>query len=114
MERENGDAGYQSFVKVTEQGSDDFMELPREKDGTVLLSTVQAQYPSAIGLKYKSASGGWRGIRAEDNVLDPPFGGWGENLYFITQSGEFTCRIFIHKYRDTFASPLNHFLDILL
>ena len=89
MERGNGDVGYQSFVNVGKQGSDDFMELPREKDGTVLLSTVKAQYPSAIGLKYKSDSGGWRGIRAADNVLDPPNGGWGETIYFITESGEF-------------------------
>jgi len=79
------ETGYQSFVKIG-KSDDDFMELPREKDGTVLLSTVQAQYPNAIGLKYKSSSGGWRGIRAETNVLDPPAGGWGEGVYVITES----------------------------
>jgi len=79
--------GYQSFVCIApKDGSDDIMELPREKDGTVLLSTVQAQFPSAIGLKYKSSSGGWRGIRAENNVLDPPYGGWGDGIYIITES----------------------------
>jgi len=84
---EEEEVGYQSFVKISKDGSDDdIMELPREKDGTVLLSTVQAQYPSAIGLKYKSSSGGWRGIRAENNVLDPPHGGWGEDVYIITES----------------------------
>ena len=102
-----GESGYQSFVKIAQQeSSDDIMELPREKEGTILLSTIQAQFPSAIGLKYKSSSGGWRGIRAVDNVLDPPFGGWGETTYFITQSGElpyffffyvFVCSVYTKK-----------------
>merc|ERR1712080_724638 len=79
--------GYQSFINVVaKDGSDDIMELPREKDGTVLLSTVQAQFPSAIGLKYKSPSGGWRGIRVENNVLHAPHGGWGDAVYIITES----------------------------
>lgn len=80
------DMEYQSFVKVAEsQDTDDIMELPREKDGTVLLSTLQAQFPGAIGLKYKSSSGGWRGIRVEEKVLEPPYGGWGDTLYIVTQ-----------------------------
>jgi len=77
----------QAFVLIAEkEGSDDYMELPRETDDTVLLSTIQAQFPSAIGLKYKSSSGAWRGIRANDNILDPPYGGWGETIYLITES----------------------------
>ena len=57
------DSDYPSFVKVAEKEScsEDYMELPREKDGTVLLSTIQAQFTHAIGLKYKSSSGAWRG-----------------------------------------------------
>jgi len=81
------DSGYQSFVRVTDKdGDDEFMELPREKDGTVLLSTIQAQFPDAIGLKYRSSSGAWRGIRAEDNVLEAPHGGWGDITYVVTQT----------------------------
>jgi len=71
---------------IAKNSSDDYMELPREAGGTVLLSTIQAQFPTAIGLKYKSSSGGWRGIRAENNVLDPPHGGWGDTIYIITES----------------------------
>lgn len=67
-------------------GSDDVMELPHEKDSTILLSTIQAQFPSAIGLKYKSSSGGWRGIRAENNILSPPCEGWGDDVYIVTES----------------------------
>ena len=49
---------YTEFINVASKvDSDDAMELPREKDGTVLLSTIQAQFPTAIGLKYRSSSG---------------------------------------------------------
>ena len=78
---------YPCFVKVSddEQSEENVMELPTEKDGTIILSTVQAQFPSALGLKYKSsATGAWRGIRLSDNVLDPPFEGWGSAVYYIT------------------------------
>jgi len=80
------ESDYPTFVKVAEKesSSDDYMELPREKDGTVLLSTIQAQFTNAIGLKYKSSSGAWRGIRAEDNILEAPHGGWGETVYIVT------------------------------
>jgi len=80
------DEDYQTFVRVTDNDEDDdFMELPREKNGTVLLSTIQAQFPDAIGLKYRSSSGAWRGIRAEDNILEAPHGGWGDITYVVTQ-----------------------------
>lgn len=76
---------YPCFVKVTEdECPDNFIELPTENIGTMLLSTIQGQFPNAIGLKYKSPSGSWRGVRLSDNVLDPPFEGWGEAVYSIT------------------------------
>lgn len=78
---------YPCFVKVSEDESmDNFIELPTEKFGGMLLSTLQAQYPNAIGLKYKSPSGSWRGIRLSENTLAPPFEGWGEIVYSITLS----------------------------
>jgi len=77
----------QPFILATlKPGSDDVMELPQEADGTVLLSTVQAQFPSAVGLKFKSSTGGWRGIRAENNVLAAPNGGWATRTYVVTES----------------------------
>jgi len=66
--------------------SDDVMELPQEADGTVLLTTVQAQFPAAVGLKYRSPTGGWRGIKADNNVLAPPAKGWGKRTYIVTES----------------------------
>merc|ERR1712013_26420 len=77
----------QPFILATlKPGSDDVMELHQEADGTVLLSTVQAQFPSAVGLKFKSSTGGWRGIRAENNVLAAPNGGWATRTYVVTES----------------------------
>ena len=78
---------YPCFVKVAEDESlENFIELPTEKFGGMLLSTLQAQFPNAIGLKYKSPSGSWRGIRLSDNTFAPPFEGWGETVYSITLS----------------------------
>ena len=80
----------QPFILASlKPGSDDVMELPQEADGTVLLSTVQAQFPTSVGLKFKSSTGGWRGVRAENNVLAPPTGGWGTRTYIVTESGKF-------------------------
>ena len=66
------------YVRVMEKegAEDDMMELPREKDDTVLLSTIQAQFPDAIGLKYKpSGGGGWRGNDGFDIGESPVFFG---------------------------------------
>ena len=80
-----GDYGYQSFVKIAENDSStSFMELPKEDDGSLLLSTLTGQFPNAVGLKYKSSSGAWRGIRISDNILDAPSAGWGDTVYHIT------------------------------
>ncbi|XP_057312351.1 TAR DNA-binding protein 43-like [Hydractinia symbiolongicarpus] len=76
---------YPCFVKVSdEENGENCIELPTESCGTILLSTIQAQFPNAIGLKYKSSTGAWRGIRLSDNILDPPFEGWGDTTYHIT------------------------------
>lgn len=74
------------FIKVCEvEGDEDsILELPKEEDGTVLLSTVQGQFPNAVGLKYRSSSGGWRGVRIVNGVLKPPQGGWGDVKYSAT------------------------------
>jgi len=77
----------QPYILVTlKEGSDDIMELPQETDGTVLMSTLQCQFPTAVGLKFKSSTGGWRGIRAENNILHPPFGGWDGKTFIVTES----------------------------
>jgi len=73
-------------IKICEVEGSDFMEFPREENDTVLLSTIQAQFPNAIGLKYRGSSGAWRALRAVENVLDAPKGGWGDKVYCLTIS----------------------------
>lgn len=76
---------YPCYIKVgDDEDSGDHMELPSEKDGSILLSTIQAQFPAAIGLKYKTETGGLRGIRLAENSLAPPPEGWGERVYSVT------------------------------
>lgn len=74
----------EDFVKIAEHEGASFMEFPKEENETILLSTIQAQFPHAIGLKYKGSSGAWRAIREADNVLDAPKGGWGDRVYYLS------------------------------
>jgi len=72
------------YIKISEVEGSEFMEFPKEDDNTVLLSTLQAQFPNAIGLKYRGSSGAWRALRAVDNVLEAPKEGWGDTVYCLT------------------------------
>merc|ERR1712002_926457 len=60
------------------------MEFPKEDNSTILVSTLQAQFPSAIGLKYRGSSGAWRALRAVDGVLEAPKDGWANRIYCLT------------------------------
>lgn len=83
---------YPCYILIGDEDDlDECMELPSEKDGSILLSTIQAQFPCAIGLKYKSATGLMRGVRVYDNILRPPFEGWGNNHYIITLPKQGKC-----------------------
>lgn len=76
---------YPCYVRVCESAdTDEIVELPTENNGTMLLSTITAQYPDAIGLRFKSDTGMWRGIRVTDDILDIPLEGWGDKEYYIT------------------------------
>merc|ERR1712025_742260 len=74
------------FIRIAETEDSEFMEFPKEEDGSVLLSTIQTQYPNAIGIKYKGSSGAWRAIKEVDNILAPPKAGWGDTTYVLTVS----------------------------
>lgn len=73
-------------IKIALNEDSEFMEFPKEDDNTVLLSTIQAQFPEAIGMKYKGSSGAWRALKAVDNVLEAPKDGWGDQVYYLTTS----------------------------
>jgi len=77
---------YPCYVRISEgPESEEVIELPTEADGKLMLTTITAQYPDAIGLRFKSDSGAWRGMRFIEGALEPPIEGWGYNDYFITK-----------------------------
>ncbi|CAG5124604.1 unnamed protein product [Candidula unifasciata] len=70
------------YIQVVEDESDEPVEIPSESDGTLLLTTLAAQFPGACGLKYRNPdTGAFRGIRLLDGVLHPPDGVWGNYQY---------------------------------
>lgn len=72
------------YVQVAEEEGEETIELPIESDGTLLLSTLQAQFPGTSGLKYRNAvSNAIRGIRLTEGRLHPPQAedGWGNLIY---------------------------------
>lgn len=72
------------YVQVAEEEGEETIELPMEDDGTLLLSTLQAQFPGTSGLKYRNPlNNAIRGIRLTEGRLHPPQGedGWGTHVY---------------------------------
>ncbi|XP_052232131.1 TAR DNA-binding protein 43-like isoform X2 [Dreissena polymorpha] len=77
-----------TFVRVTDNESEEPIEIPTEddgmdQDGTILLSSLVAQFPGACGLKYRSDSGSLRGVRLANGSLYPPNGSWGDTAYIV-------------------------------
>ena len=80
------------YVAISESETEDPIEVPVENEGGVLLSSVQSQFPSAVGLKFRNPNNrAFRGVRLADGVLYPPEGGWGDGVYLVntvkTQTG---------------------------
>jgi len=79
----------EDYIKICEEEGAEFMEFPKETDRTLLLSTLTAQFPNAIGLKYRAPSGALRALRFQDGVMEAPKGGWGDRVYVLAvSSGE--------------------------
>lgn len=79
---------YPCYVKVCASfDSTELVEIPTERDGSLRLATVAAQYPKAIGLRCKTETGSWRGVRLnEDNVIFPPYGGWHDTVFYVVRA----------------------------
>uniref|UniRef100_A0A8C2M9E5 TAR DNA-binding protein 43 n=1 Tax=Cricetulus griseus TaxID=10029 RepID=A0A8C2M9E5_CRIGR len=72
------------YIWATEDENDEPIEIPLEDDGTVLLSTVTAQFPGACGLRYRNlVSQCMRGIRLVEGILHAPDAGWGNLVYVV-------------------------------
>lgn len=69
---------------MVEEECDAPIELPTEPDRNLLLSTLQAQFPGASGLKYiNEETKCFRGVRLNDGKLYPPCNenGWANYIY---------------------------------
>lgn len=86
MEEHGSDSlgGMPGGVLVVEEEGEEAVELPLEDDGTLSLSTLQAQFYGACGLKYRNPDNrAIRGVRLNDNKLHPfsVEAGWGNHIY---------------------------------
>ncbi|CAB0003564.1 unnamed protein product, partial [Nesidiocoris tenuis] len=72
-----------SYIQVAEDDGEEPIELPSEDDGTLLLSTLAAQFPGTCGLKFRNPeTKAIRGVRLCEGRLHPPEDGWGQNVYY--------------------------------
>ncbi|XP_069466044.1 TAR DNA-binding protein 43-like [Ambystoma mexicanum] len=72
------------YIRIMEDDNDEPIEIPSEDDGTVLLSTVTAQFPGACGLRYRNPDNQCiRGVRLVDGILHAPEGGWGHLVFIV-------------------------------
>ncbi|XP_022344193.1 TAR DNA-binding protein 43-like isoform X1 [Crassostrea virginica] len=72
------------YIQVCDEEGEEPIEIPSEDDGSLLLSTLAAQFPGACGMKYRNPStGNFRGIRLSEGMLHPPDGVWGNFTYIV-------------------------------
>ncbi|XP_040269395.1 TAR DNA-binding protein 43-like [Bufo bufo] len=77
------------FILVADDAKGEVMEIPCEDDGTVLLSTITAQFPGAYGLRYRNPMKRFsRGVRLIEGILYPPGNGWGNRVYIVNYPKE--------------------------
>ena len=80
------------FILVADDENEEPIELPIEEDGTVLLSTVVAQFAGASGLRYRNPeTNAWRGLRLADGRLYPADTIWANHTYFIVYPKGLSC-----------------------
>lgn len=88
------------YIRVAEEENEEPMEIPSEDDGTVLLSTVAAQFPGACGLRFRSpVSQCMRGVRLVEGILHAPENGWG-NLVYVVNYPKGNVTFYVHLASD--------------
>jgi len=76
------------YVRIRDAvGDEDPVEVPTEQDSTLLLSTVVAQFPGSVGLRYQGGTGLWRACRMIEGVIDPPIEGWDGIEFSVVKQG---------------------------
>jgi len=78
------------YVNVGEDPDSDLtIEVPSERNGTLNLKSLQAQFPGSTGLRFKSSeTGAWRGCALTNNLFSPPEDGWGERTYYVVNTNK--------------------------
>merc|ERR1719427_293786 len=71
------------WVAICSDENEEAVEVSTETDGTLLLSSVAAQFPGTTGLKYRNpGTNTLRGVRLQGEVMFPPSEeGWGLYTY---------------------------------
>jgi len=84
------------WVTVVQEEGDEPIEIPTESDGTILLTSLTAQFPGVTGLKFRNPeTNTLRGVRCSENQLFPPCQSqvdsdepqttWGSHTYICTR-----------------------------
>lgn len=75
------------WVAVCAEENAEAVEIPTEQDGSLLLSSVTAQFPGATGLKFRNPdTNTLRGVRLQDGEMAPPTeNGWGMHTYIVVR-----------------------------
>lgn len=98
------------YIQVVEDEGDEPIELPTEGDGCLLLSTLQAQFPGACGLKYiNDETKCFRGVRSNDGKFYPPYieTGWGLHPYYcVFPKGKYFNKINFNRELNQIYSRL--------
>jgi len=77
------------YIAVVEDEGDEPIELPIEDDGTLLITTLAAQFPGACGLKYRNKdTGNFRGVRVDEGHLTSAEGHWMGYVYVVVYPKE--------------------------
>ena len=80
----------QTFIIVTDDETrpDHRVEIPVEPNNLLLVSTLEAQFPGATGLKYRTDTGAFRGLRVSEGYVYPPAeGSWGTAPFIVVSKG---------------------------
>lgn len=83
-----------TWVPIVLKEGEDPVEVQTEENGTLLLSSISAQFPGATGLKFRNPqTNGMRGVRISEGVLSPPFVQEGDEKDGWLRATEFICVI---------------------
>jgi len=79
-----------AWIAISEKEGADPEELPTERDGSLLLTSLTNLYPNVTTLKYRGPSMVWRIVRCIDGILTPPEddGSWGSHVYVCIKKKE--------------------------